>query len=393
MTRALSRRDATKAIGAAAAGAATFGFPPILRAQNVIKVGLTIPITGLEAILGESMVNCYTLAAEQLNAAGGIAGRQVQLVVEDNQTSTKGCIDKARKLLGQDRVDVIMGGVLSLERQATMTVTVPAKKLFFYPTYYEGEECQKYLVCTGQVPNQQLEPFVPYLMERFGKTVYIMGSDYIWARTSAKVIQQLVEAKGGSIAGVDFYPFGTQDFAPSFQKIRNTRPEMVWVMVVGSDSLTMIKQYRSFEMQQELVSHAFDELFARIGFPQGELTGMLSCQAYFMTVDNPINKAFVEAFRKRFGDKMVDVISEACYCSMMLYAKAVEKGGSTEDDKVIAALGETEFEAPQGRVNILSRNNHMVCNGYIGKFRPDGYLDVIETLGRADPNIPGCQLA
>jgi urea transport system substrate-binding protein len=231
-------------------------------------------------------------------------------------------------------------------------------------------------------------------MERFGKKVYIMGSDYVWARTSAKVIQELVEAKGGSITGVDFYPFGTQDFAPSFQKIRNTSPEMVWVMVVGSDSLTMIKQYRSFEMPQELVSHAFDELFARIGFPQGELTGMLSCQAYFMTVDSPTNKTFVEAFRARFGaEKMVDVISEACYCGLMLYAKAVESAQSTEDDKVIAALGKVEFQAPQGAVNILSSNNHMVCNGYIGKFRPDGYLDIVETLGRTEPVMPGCQLA
>jgi urea transport system substrate-binding protein len=395
MTRKLSRRKAVKRIGATGAvGVAALGFPAILKAQDVIKVGLTIPITGLEAILGEAMINCYTLAAEQLNAAGGVAGRQISLVIEDNQTSTKGCIDKARKLLGVDEVDVIMGGVLSLERQATMTVTAPAKKLFLYPTYYEGGECEKYLVCTGQVPNQQLDHFVPYLMARYGKTVYIVGSDYVWAQVSSKIITEKVQANGGQVVAVELFPFGTQDFAPSFQKIREANPDMVWVMVVGSDSLTMIKQYRSFEMPQELVSQAFDELFARLGFPEGELEGMLCSQSYFMTLDNPNNKAFLDAFKARFGpDKMVDCIAEACYCSLMLYARTAEKAGTTADDAVIAALGQVEFEAPQGRVSILNSNNHMICNSVIGRVRRDGFLDIVEELGRIEPVVPGCQLA
>ena len=394
MVQELSRRHVVKGMGAGVAGVTALGFPAILKAQDVVKVGLTIPITGLEAILGQAMINCYTLAAEQVNASGGINGRPIELVVEDNQTSTKGCIDKARKMLGEDNVDVVMGGVLSLERQATMTVTGPARKLYLYPTYYEGGECDKYLVCTGQVPNQQLDPFVPYLMEQYGKTVYIVGSDYVWPQVSTRLITERVEALGGRVVAVEMFPFGTQDFAPAMQKIREANPDMVWTMVVGADAITMIKQYRSFEMPQALVSQAFDELFARLGFPEGELEGMLCSQSYFMTLDNPSNAAFLDAFRARFGDdKMADCIAESCYCSLMLYAKAVEKAGTTEDDAVVAALGDVEFEAPQGRVNIDRTNNHMVCNSVLGRIRSDGFLDIVEEFGRVGPDVPGCSLA
>ncbi|TIP96177.1 MAG: ABC transporter substrate-binding protein, partial [Mesorhizobium sp.] len=126
----ISRRTVLKSGGAAAAFAMV-GAPAILRAADTVKIGLSIPITGLQAILGETLLNCYKLAADDLNAANGIGGRQVELFVEDNQTTTKGSIDKARKLLNEDKVDVIMGTIISPERSATLSVTSRAKKLFF----------------------------------------------------------------------------------------------------------------------------------------------------------------------------------------------------------------------------------------------------------------------
>ena len=394
MTQGFTRRTVVKGAAATAAvGTAGIGFPAILKAADVVKVGLTIPITGLEAILGESMINCYTIAADELNEAGGIGGREVELIVEDNQTSTKGCIDKARKMIGQDEVDVLMGGVLSLERQATMTVSVPAGTLYLYPTYYEGGECENYLVCTGQVPNQQVEPYVPYLVEKYGQTVYVVASDYIWPRVSTELLGATLEKHGGSIVGADFYPFGTQDFGPSFQKIKQAAPDMVWIMTVGNDGIASIKQYRSFGLPHALVSHAYDELFARLAFPQGEITGMESCQSYFMTLDTPENTAFMKAFRAKFGeDKLVDSISEAGYCSLRLYALAVEKAGSTDPDKVIPALSQVEFVAPQGPVRIDGSNNHMVCNSMIGQFREDGYANIVKQFGQIDPIVEGCSL-
>jgi hypothetical protein len=124
------------------------------QAQDKIKIGFHSALTGLETILGETQLNCFKLAVDEVNAAGGAGGREIEYLVEDNQTTTTGAIDKTRKFIMEDNVDVIIGMITSLERAAALSVSVPAKKLVIYPTYYEGGECQRYLACTGQIPNQ-----------------------------------------------------------------------------------------------------------------------------------------------------------------------------------------------------------------------------------------------
>jgi len=261
MKTMINRRDLLKqGAGAAMLAGTGLSFPGILRAADTVKVGLSIPVTGLQAILGETLMNCYKLAADELNAANGIAGRKVELIVEDNQTTTKGAVDKARKLIGQDKVDVVMGTIISLERSATLSVTSRAKKLFFYPTNFEGGECDRYFVATGPIPMQQVDPMAPWIVESLGKTVYIMGSDYAWPRKMTEAITAALEKAGGKVVGADFYPFGTQDFGPAFQKIKDSKPDIVWSMVVGNDAVTQLKQYRSFDMRQPLIA-PLDEVF------------------------------------------------------------------------------------------------------------------------------------
>src|SRR6185369_7688387 len=142
-----------------------------------------------------------------------------------DQTSTKGAIDKARKLIFEDKVDAIVGMIASLERAAAKTVSIPAKKLMIYTTYYEGGECDKYLVCTGQLPNQQIDPIVPWLTKNMGKKVYVMGSDYMWPHASTDAVKAAFEANGGQLAGAEFFPFGTQDFGPAFEKVKTANPD------------------------------------------------------------------------------------------------------------------------------------------------------------------------
>ncbi len=394
MTTQLARRRVLQgATAATLATAAQLGFPTILKAADAVKVGLIIPLTGLETILGETLLNCYKLAANDLNSANGIAGRQVELVVEDSQTTTKGCIDKARKLIGADKVDVLAGGILSLERQAIVSVSEPAKRLYIYPTYYEGGECKKYLMCTGQVPNQQIDPYVPYIAENVGKTVYIISSDYVWPRVSTELITAAFNKAGGRVVAADFFPFGTQDFGPTFQKIRQAKPDMVWIMIVGNDLITAMKQYRSFDMPFPLVTQLLDEVVTMVMLPAGSTTGILSAQSYFMTIDSVENKKFVEAYQKAFGaGSVINAISEAAYCSLHLYAKAVEKVGTMENDKVIEAMGQVAFDAPEGRVNILAANNHMRANNIIGRVNEEGWFEIVRNFGQIDPDVPGCRL-
>jgi urea transport system substrate-binding protein len=390
--RKITRRVAVKGMGAAALAAGTFGFPAILKAQDHVKIGFLTALTGLETILGETQLNCFKLAVEDINAAGGAGGRQIEYLVEDDQTTTKGAIDKARKLIFQDKVHTIIGMIASLERVAALSVTSPAKKLLIYTTYYEGGECDKYLVCTGQLPNQQIDPIVPWLMENMGKSVYVMGSDYIWPRASTDAVKAAFEAKGGKLVGSDFFPFGTQDFGPAFQKVKAANPDIVWMMFAGADAITGVKQYRSFDMKPPLVYHGWDEAFLGAVSPQ-EQAGIIASQAYFQNIDTPVNKEFVQRYAAKFGAKKpINAIGEATYAATWLYAKAVAKADSTDDAKVIAAISQVEHNAPQGRVNISAENNHMLCNSFLARVTDRASLEIVKSYGQIPPVVPGCKL-
>jgi ABC-type branched-subunit amino acid transport system substrate-binding protein len=388
-----TRRSVLKAGGlAAAVTTGTFGFPALLFAKDKATIGFHSALTGLETILGETQLNCFKLAVDEINAANGAGGREVETIVEDNQTTTRGAIDKTRKFIYQDKVDVIVGMITSLERQAALSVSVPAKKLVIYPTYYEGGECNRYLACTGQVPNQSVDPFVPWLNKNVGKSVYIVGSDYAWPRKTAEAIAATIEKHGGKTLGAEFFPFGTQDFAPALDRIRAAKPDMVWELFAGADAVSFVKQFASFRPGGRLVTNGLDELFTTaVGGPAVE--GLIVNQSYFTTLDRPANKVFIEKYRARFGKAgLVNAIAEATYVGTWLYAKAVEKAGSTDTEKVINALGSVAFEAPQGVARLNPSNQHLMANSIIGTCRKDGLFDIVQEFGPINPLVPSCKL-
>lgn len=391
-TNRFSRRHTLAMLGAGAAvtGAATLGAPTILFAQDgPVKLGFLSALTGLETILGETQLNCFNLAVEQINAAGGIGGRPVETIVEDDQTTTRGAIDKARKLIFADKTDAIIGMIASLEHVAARSVTTPAKKLLMYTCYYEGGVCERYFMSTGQVPNQQIEPSAKWLTANEGKTTYIVASDYVWPRESAKVITASMEANGGKVLGEEFLPFGTQDFGPTLDRLNTAKPDFVWMMCAGSDMITFLKQYKSFGFKQVLFSQGLDDVIIHA---EPELThGALSNQAYFMSLDTPENTAFKAAYAERFGaDAPINAIGEAAYDAVYLYKLAAEKAGTTETEAVIDALGMVGFVAPQGHVGFAA-NNVMRSNSIIARAN-NGVWDVVENYGQVDPIVDGCQL-
>jgi urea transport system substrate-binding protein len=392
-SRLITRRTTLKTFGAGAAAVASMslGMPSVLRAQEgPIKLGFLSGLTGLETILGETQLNCFNLAIAEINNAGGIAGRQIDVTVEDDQTTTRGAIDKARKLVNDDEVDAIIGLIASLTHVAARSVTTPAKKLLMYTTYYEGGVCEPYFFSTGQVPNQQIVPSVDWLTANEGKTTYIIGSDYVWPRKSAEEVQVALEAKGGKVLGAEFLPFGTQDFGPVFDRLKAANPDFVWIMVAGNDLITCLKQYKSFGFKQQLFSNGLDETFS---FFHPELTaGALSNQAYFMGLESERNAAFKKAYSDMFGaDKPINAIGEAAYDAVYLYKAAVEKAGTTETEAVRAAFREVEFDAPQGKVNFAD-NNVMRSNSLLARGNDKGQWDIVKNYGQIDPDIAQCSL-
>ncbi|MFN7040821.1 MAG: substrate-binding protein [Acidovorax temperans] len=389
---ALMQRRHVLKTGASALVGATTGFPVFAQAKNKVKIGFHTALTGLETLLGEAQLNCFKLAVEEINAAGGAGGREIEYLVEDNQTSTRGAIDKTRKFIGTDKVDVIIGMITSLERAAALSVSVPAKKLVIYPTYYEGGECQRYLACTGQIPNQSIDPFAPWIMQNVGKTVYILGSDYAWPKKTAEAISAAFEKSGGKVVKAEFFPFGTQDFGPALDRIRAAKPDVVWELFAGNDAVSFIKQFASYKPGGQLLTNGLDELFTT-SVEGSSVEGIIVNQSYFSTLPSKTNTAFLERYRKRFGkEKHVNAIAEATYNAVWVYAKAVQAAGSTDTEKVINALGSVSLEAPQGAIRMDPSNNHMHTNSIIGRCRKDGMFDIVKNFGAIKPEVPSCNL-
>lgn len=373
------------------ASAATLAMPPILRAADQVKIGFLAPLTGSEAILGIVQLQCYQLAIDHLNAAGGIGGREIVSITEDDETNAKSTIDKTRKLVAKDEVDLVLGTLASFERTAALSVTSRAKKLFLYPTYYEGGDCSPYLVNTGQVPNQQIDPLAEHLAENVGKSVYVIGHDYIWPRGSTEQLKAGMEARGGKLAGAEFMPFGVTDFGPSFAKIKQVNPDVVAFMLVADDAITAVKQYHSFGMKQPLVFHAWDEVSLGAVTP-AEQAGILSSQGYFQQIDSPANKTFTAAFAEKFGaDKPINYIGASVYQTAMLYAKAVEKAGSVEPEKVVAAISQVEVDGPIGTMRVEAETNHAVLPNYLARVNDSAKLEILKSYAPKPP-VAGCKL-
>lgn len=366
-------------------------------AKGEIKLGFVTAFTGLATIFGETQFNCFELAVNQINAAGGIAGRKITFVKEDNATNPNTTIAKANKLALQDQVVAVVGLITSVEREAALTVLPKRKVPLLYTTYYEGaasgaKACDPYLICTGQVPNQQIEPLVPWLTQNVGKTYSVIGSDYIWPRGTTEVLEKLVAAEGGKVLSKDFYPFGTNDFGPAFKQLETLKPEICWTTLAGGDFTTFLKQWEQFKPQGvRLAGINFDDLYARENPGLG--VGAITSQAYFMSVDRPQNHEFLAAYKKAYGDGPIDAIAEAAYNAVYLLKGAIEAaGGATEPEKWLPMLGKAKFEAPSGSLAIDPATQHTISSNYIGEIEPGGKIKIIADQQNVKPQVAGCQL-
>jgi urea transport system substrate-binding protein len=285
---------------------------------------------------------------------------------------------------------VIIGTVLSLERQAALSVTERANRLFLS---YGGGQCHRYLVCVGIIPQQQINPFVPWLRQHIGTTLYFVGSEYGWARHMGEALKAAFESQGGTVLGMEFFPFSSGEFGPTLTRIRDAQPDMVWHNLVGGDAISFVRQYRSFEMTPQLVAPHFEELWAKV-IGKKEMAGCIASGCYFMQIDTPENHRFVDSYLDRFGPEfdLTNAYIELIYDAVWLYAKAVEKADSPDDEKVLQAISQFDFHAPQGPIRVLARNQHLRVSIKVAQAQADGCFQVIETFPPTDPIVPGCHL-
>ncbi|MFN6516010.1 MAG: urea ABC transporter substrate-binding protein [Nostoc sp. CreGUA01] len=348
---------------------------------ETIKVGILHSLSGTMAISEKSVVDAEKLAIKEINANGGVLGKQIQAISEDGASNWDTFREKATKLIDQDKVAVVFGCWTSASRKNVKPVFESKNHMLWYPVQYEGQECSKNIFYTGAAPNQQIEPSVDWLLKNKGKEFFLVGSDYVFPRTANTIIKAQLEALGGKTVGEDYLPLGNTEVTPIITKIKQNLPNggVIYNTLNGDSNVAFFKQLKGAGLTPDKypsmsVSIAEEEVKA-IGVEY--LKGHYAAWNYFQTVDTPANKKFVAAFKKEYGENRVtNDPMEAAYIAVYLWKQAVEKAGTTDLEKVRAAAYGQTFDAPEGKVT-MDANHHISKIVRIGEVRQDGLFDIV----------------
>ncbi|WP_137147622.1 urea ABC transporter substrate-binding protein [Mycolicibacterium sp. CR10] len=357
---------------------------------STIKVGALNSLSGTMAISEVTVRNAIDLAVEEINAAGGVMGKQIQLVGEDGASEPTVFAEKAEKLISSDCVAAVFGGWTSSSRKAMLPVFEDNNSLLYYPVQYEGLESSPNIFYTGATTNQQIVPALDYLKEQGIKSLYLVGSDYVFPQTANRIIKAYAEANGIEIKGEDYTPLGSTDFSTIVNKVRGANADAVFNTLNGDSNVAFFREYKNVgltpqEMPVVSVSIAEEEVG---GIGVQNIDGQLTAWNYYQTIDTPVNKKFVEAYKAKFGaDKPTSDPMEAAYVSVYLWKNTVEKAQSFDVKAIQDSAGGVTFDAPEGLVTIDGENHHVTKTARIGEIRPDGLIYTIwESPGPIEPD-------
>jgi urea transport system substrate-binding protein len=366
------------------------------QATGPIKVGILHSLTGTMAISEKSLMEVEQMAIKEINAAGGVMGRQVVAIVEDPESKfTTVFPDKAKKLLLSDKVAAVFGCWTSVSRKNVLPVFEENNGLLFYPVQYEGNESSKNVIYSGAAPNQQILPAVEWLMSKAGgskKKFYLLGTDYVFPRTANLIIVKYLQSKGLQPVEEKYTPFGYNDYASIVQDIKSKAPDVIFSTINGDSNVNFYKELAAQGITADkvpvvAVSVGEDEL---TGLTPATVKGHLAAWNYFQSIDTPVNKAFVARFQKMYGkDRVTDDPIAAAYAQVYLWKNAVEKAKSTDVDKVRAAfvkMGPIGFDAPEGKIKVDPKNLHVYKSFYMGKIRDDKQFDIVYKTEPIEPD-------
>lgn len=358
-----------------------------------VTVGILHSVTGTMAISETGSVQAEKLAIAQINAQGGVLGRQIKFIQEDGASDWPTFAEKARKLLVNDKVASVMGCWTSASRKAVLPVFEQHNGMLYYPTFYEGLEESPNVIYTGQEATQQILAGLDWVTETKGaKSFYLLGSDYIWPRTSNKIARKHIEKLGLEVVGEEYYPLGHTQFNSVINKIKLRKPDVIYAIVVGGSNVAFYKQLQAagIDLTREsplllTISVTEDEI---LGIGGENIAGAYACMKYFQSLDNPNNAAFVQAFKEMWGqDIVIGDVTQAAYLGPWLWKAAVERAGSFDIDRIREASPGIEMDtAPEGYVKV-HENHHLWSKTRVGRAMPDGQYEVVfETAELVEPD-------
>ncbi len=361
-------------------------------ANGPIKVGVITDQTGALSVMGIANANVAKMVIDDINASGGLLGRHLELYLEDSETADSVGEAKAAKLVREDQVDVIFGGIYSSMRQAIKgPAVVEGKKLYIYPEQYEGQECDPLIFCTGPVPAQQVEPLIPWLMQQTGaKKFYLPSADYIWPHVLNQKVAEVVAANGGEIVGEEYFPLDHADYEKTVDRITSSGAEVVFNTIVPPGLTPFLAAlYDSGFTKQggRLVCTYFDENVLDM-VPAEYVDGLYSCLDFYQDVSDPFSRELIDQYDRLYPGSAKFTAGSAAtglYRGLRLWQTAVEEAGSLRQEDVIEALDHARIaEGPGGPAEMVPGQHHVRMNMYIAQ-ADNGRFRVVKDLGVIDP--------
>ncbi|MEQ1942637.1 ABC transporter substrate-binding protein [Mesorhizobium sp. VNQ89] len=390
MIKNVNRRTLLKLAGAGAAASVGPFYLRSAGAADTIPVAAIHDASGGIDIYGRPMINCVNLAVEELNAAGGVLGKKIDLVNYDAQSNMQLYTQYAVEAATKQKADVVFGGILSASREAMRPSLKRFKTLYFYSLLYEGGVCDRNTFCMGSTPAQTLEKFTPFVMKHFnGKKIYTLAADYNYGQITAKWIKKFATENGGDVIQTDFFPLDVSEFGTTIRKIQAAQPDIIMSVLVGAAHNSFYRQWVASGMKDKIpmASTTFGIGNEQVLTSPEEHNGIIVSYAYFDGIQTPENLDFLKRYYARFGEK-ADAVTEGAamsYHAVNLWAKAAELAGTTEREKVIEAL-ETglSFTGPAGKTTIDPATHHDTLDVYIAEVR-DGKYNVLESYLQQPP--------
>jgi ABC-type branched-subunit amino acid transport system substrate-binding protein len=346
------------------------------------RVGVLFSRSGLTAVTETEHFFGTALAIEQINRAGGVLGREIEVVAYDPESDPATYRRLADRLLTEDGISVIFGCSSSAQRKAVLPAVERRNGLLWYPSLYEGFEYSPNVIYTGACPNQNSFPLAEYLVRNHGRRVFLVGSDYVYPRESNRIMRDLVESYGGEI--VDEVYTAMDAAEPSLRdlvaRIQQQAPNVVFSTVVGRAAQTFYRLYREAGLDPATLP------IASLTMAEGEVQaigaalceGHITAATYFASLQGADNRRFAEDFRRAFGpDRPISMWSAGAYAQVRLFALALQRAGTLDTQRLVEAALGLSFAAPEGTIQIDPDNNHTWLTPRIGRVRRDGGFDVI----------------
>ncbi len=331
------------------------------RRSDRLKIALLVPLSGPAGLWGPSCQTSALLAAREINAGGGILGREVELVFADAGGDPAAIADDTIELIGEHRAEAVIGMHISAVRLALVRA-LRGRIPYVYTPVYEGGERASGVFMVGETPPQQLKPAIHWLAEQRGaRRWYLVGNDYVWPHVSHRAARRYIAEAGGKVLGVDYIPFGCDDPERHLLAIRACRPDAVLVSMVGADCITFNRAFADHGLAAHMLRlSAASEENTLLGIGAGNAENLYFTAGYLAGLDTPDNLAFLERYHATFGDNapMPNTIGESCYEGVRLYAELARRAGSLEVAQLSRASEGLSYTGARGRVRMRSRHLH-----------------------------------